>query len=356
MDQEKLIEMVKSCEPLYVMSHSKYSDNTFKENAWRRIAKEMNQPATACKKTWTNLRDSFRRALKKKRETKSGQSASKIKKWKFEDEMSFLLPFMQERDTCSNLEDVSDDNNEDEPNEDEYDDTNNGREDDRNDDRRDDRNDDRRDGRRDDRNDDRRDDRNNDKDKDDNVDEELHVENEKKRKQKDINRKNITKAKNKENKCQTQPETASEVMIKYFLEKKTAKAQITPPTQQSNDSNAINTFFSSIAATVNSFSPYYQNIAKSQIFSIISDLEMKQILQEQPPNAPIQRQHSAELYHTRPHVSRPLSSISVSPSSPSLSTIPASPLTTPTVSPSYYDMSMPMPHLGEQTGYTQNTM
>ncbi|XP_071637362.1 uncharacterized protein [Temnothorax longispinosus] len=281
MNQEKLIEMVKSCEPLYVMSHSKYSDNIFKENAWRRIAKEMNQPATACKKTWTNLRDSFRRALKKKRETKSGQAASKIKKWKFEDEMSFLLPFMQERDTCSNLEDVSDDDNEYEPNEDEYDDTNNEREDDRNDDRRDDRNDDK------------------DDDKDDNVDEELHAENEKKRKQKEINRKIITKAKNKENKCQTQPETASAMIIKYLLKKKTAKAQITPPTQQSN---AIDTFFSSIAATVNSFSPYYQNIAKSQIFSIIADLEMKQILQEQPPNAPIQRQHSAELYHTRPYV------------------------------------------------------
>lgn len=42
--------------------------------------------------------------------------------------MSFLLPFMQERDTCSNLKDVSDNDNEDEPNEDdEYDDKNNDR-------------------------------------------------------------------------------------------------------------------------------------------------------------------------------------------------------------------------------------
>lgn len=137
-----------------------------------------------------------------------------MKKWKFEDEMSFLLPFMQERDTYNNLKDVSDDDNEDEPNEDEYDDDrNNEREDDRNNDRRDDRNDDK------------------DDDKDDNVDEELHTEDEKKRKQKEINRKIITKAKNKENKeNKTQPETASAVMMKYLLEKKTAKAQITPPT------------------------------------------------------------------------------------------------------------------------------
>lgn len=76
------------------------------------------------------------------------------------------------------------------------------------------------------------------------MDEKLHYEDEKKRKE--INRKIITKAKNKEYKCKTQPETASAVMMKYLLEKKTAKAQISPPTQQSN---AIDTFFTSIAAT-----------------------------------------------------------------------------------------------------------
>ena len=56
---------------------------------------------------------SFRRTLKKRRQTKSGQAASKIKKWKFEDKMAFLLPFMQERETLSNLE-VSDDDEDDE--------------------------------------------------------------------------------------------------------------------------------------------------------------------------------------------------------------------------------------------------
>lgn len=122
-------------------------------------------PAVVCKKTWANLRDSFRRALKRRRETKSGQTVSKIRKWKFEDEMSFLLPFMQERDTCGNLKDVSDDDNENERNEDninEYDDKNDDREDDRNNDRRDDRNNDREDDRNDDKDD----------DKDDDVDEE----------------------------------------------------------------------------------------------------------------------------------------------------------------------------------------
>jgi len=44
MDQEKLIEIVKFHESLYVMNHAKYSDTVYKENVWRRIAKNMNQP------------------------------------------------------------------------------------------------------------------------------------------------------------------------------------------------------------------------------------------------------------------------------------------------------------------------
>ena len=41
----------------------------------------------------------------KKPTTKSGQSASrKIPKWKYADEMSFLRPYLRERDTVTNLE------------------------------------------------------------------------------------------------------------------------------------------------------------------------------------------------------------------------------------------------------------
>jgi hypothetical protein len=41
----------------------------------------------------------------KKLTTKSGQSASiKIHKWKYADEMSFMRPYLRERDTFTNLE------------------------------------------------------------------------------------------------------------------------------------------------------------------------------------------------------------------------------------------------------------
>ena len=48
--------------------------------------------------------DQYRKYLKKLT-TKSGQSASiKIPKWKYADEMSFMCPYLRERDTVPNLE------------------------------------------------------------------------------------------------------------------------------------------------------------------------------------------------------------------------------------------------------------
>lgn len=57
------------------------------------------------------FRDAFIRAMKKS-QTTSGQSAKFIKKWKYEEEMSFLLPHMKERDTISSINIPSDAENE----------------------------------------------------------------------------------------------------------------------------------------------------------------------------------------------------------------------------------------------------
>lgn len=70
----------------------------------------------ACKKSWALLRDAFRRAIKKQKETKSGQAGVPTKKWKYEDEMSFLLPHFKERPTSctvrANREDKDSDSEE----------------------------------------------------------------------------------------------------------------------------------------------------------------------------------------------------------------------------------------------------
>jgi hypothetical protein len=59
---------------------------------------------SGCKHICASLRDKHRKYLKK-HTTKSGQSASiKIPRWKYADEMSFVRPYLRERDTVNSLE------------------------------------------------------------------------------------------------------------------------------------------------------------------------------------------------------------------------------------------------------------
>ncbi|CAG4981628.1 unnamed protein product [Colias eurytheme] len=56
-----------------------------------------------CKEDWTKLRNSFASALKRRRNKKSGQAAMPLTPWKYEDQMNFLSPFMESRNTKTNL-------------------------------------------------------------------------------------------------------------------------------------------------------------------------------------------------------------------------------------------------------------
>jgi len=70
-----------------------------------------------------------------------------------------------------------------------------------------------------------------------------------------------------------QPETASAVLMKCLLESYKER-QAEPPV------GPIDAFFRSTAATVKTFSPYHQNVCKSRIFEIVSEVEMTEILQK----------------------------------------------------------------------------
>ncbi|CAK1592162.1 unnamed protein product [Parnassius mnemosyne] len=103
MQREKLIEEVRKYPYLYDLSDAKYSNSIKKDEAWKQISITLKQSESECKKTWLNLRESHRRAMKK-RKTKSGQAAPTTKKWTFEDEMSFIVPHYKERNTISSVD------------------------------------------------------------------------------------------------------------------------------------------------------------------------------------------------------------------------------------------------------------
>jgi hypothetical protein len=73
-----------------------------------------------------------------------------------------------------------------------------------------------------------------------------------------------------------QPETASAVLMKYLVESDQERQAESPV-------DPIDAFFKRTEARVKTFSPYHQNICKSRIFAIVSEVEMTEILQESKP-------------------------------------------------------------------------
>ncbi|XP_061706730.1 uncharacterized protein LOC133517430 [Cydia pomonella] len=122
MTEEHLIILVNKYKCLYDVSDSKYSDQVCKENAWEEISKVMKCTGkftyyliklllavsffsvTDCKKKWTRLRDNYRKSLKT-RESKSGDAAKPKRAIKFEKELEFLRPFLDDNNRTSNVSD-----------------------------------------------------------------------------------------------------------------------------------------------------------------------------------------------------------------------------------------------------------
>ncbi|CAH2088472.1 unnamed protein product [Euphydryas editha] len=108
MDEEKLINLVRSHECIYNVSSRFYMDQHMKRNAWQKIAEEMNKTHAECQKAWSCLRNNYRKALKN-RAYKSGDAAKKKRPIKFEKELEFLQKFFQDRPQLSNLDSSSED-------------------------------------------------------------------------------------------------------------------------------------------------------------------------------------------------------------------------------------------------------
>lgn len=70
-------------------------------------------------------------------------------------------------------------------------------------------------------------------------------------------------------------ETASSVLMQYILDSANNESK------ETTHAHPIDSFFNGLAATVKTFSPEYQFMAKSKLFSIVSDLEWAQLQNNQ---------------------------------------------------------------------------
>ncbi|KAG8300816.1 hypothetical protein J6590_067087 [Homalodisca vitripennis] len=99
---EQLIEAVRTHPLLWNTDLEEYRDSNLKDTAWGEIAEQLEQNKANLKEEWRKLRDRHRQALFRKK-TKSGQSATKLKPWKYEKQMEFLVTTMKHRKCDTNI-------------------------------------------------------------------------------------------------------------------------------------------------------------------------------------------------------------------------------------------------------------
>lgn len=170
------------------------------------------------------MRDQLRKAIRKNI-TKSGQAAEHKKKWKYEDSMSFVIPFFKERETQSNIgepDSLSDGSNDEHEGMESVVITGDTSE----------------------------------KNSNNNINQKCTASPKKSSSRYSLNKRKFEKT-----------ETASSVLMKYLVESDKQETKAT-----AND-HPIDIFFNSLAATVKTFSPEYQHIAKSKLFNVVSELE-----------------------------------------------------------------------------------
>ncbi|XP_023951993.2 transcription factor Adf-1 [Bicyclus anynana] len=238
MDEEKLIALVRHFVFLYDTSHPKYMDSMKKDAAWNEISQLLNQPASACKHKWQGLRDAYRRAINKRKQRISEQPSVKIKKWKYEDEISYLNKYLSEKKKMVQNDNEGDQNDENISNPDVEDSYKNERDE---------------------------------IEQVENLEQYIVAMDPANFAHSQIDTSTVTITKNPQKWVNSQANPSSYVatnysddVIKEYKETEIAHDQ-------------MDLFFLSLSNTVKSFSPYLQAIAKNKIFNLVSELEIQQL-------------------------------------------------------------------------------
>ncbi|XP_055907687.1 uncharacterized protein LOC129942673 [Eupeodes corollae] len=95
MDDEKLIDCVRRNPSLYELDHKQYGSGVSRAKTWKAIGAELKRHPLFCKKRWGNIRDNYKKAMKKYN-SRLAQGYTKLKKYKFCDKLDFLENHLDE--------------------------------------------------------------------------------------------------------------------------------------------------------------------------------------------------------------------------------------------------------------------
>lgn len=90
---EQLISLVEQNPVLYTQTHPKYMDSKYKQKVWETIGAFVEEDTLACKARWYNIRDNYRKSLRNNL-TRSGSKKAKL--YKYTTQLSFLSNYADE--------------------------------------------------------------------------------------------------------------------------------------------------------------------------------------------------------------------------------------------------------------------
>ncbi|XP_074026540.1 uncharacterized protein [Leptinotarsa decemlineata] len=103
----EFIEIVRLNPCLWKVDEKNYKNQDLRDSLWEDISKKCNiKDGNEAKRQWKKLRDSFRDALKRQNDCKSGDAARIKRSWIYQKQMEFLVPYMANRSRCSNIVDT----------------------------------------------------------------------------------------------------------------------------------------------------------------------------------------------------------------------------------------------------------
>ncbi|KAG5899276.1 hypothetical protein JTB14_012278 [Gonioctena quinquepunctata] len=250
MDMERLIEEVRKFPVLYDQTNEKYRNTDYKNKVWKTIATQLKTKGGVeeCKKKWTSVRDQLRRTLQK-RKIVSGQAAVSRRKYIYEDLLEFLLPHLIERKSLSNVADTEEVTDYDEHSDITV-----------------------------------KEEENIDIDESESMQQNEEEDPEmKSQKTQEMVLYANTSVKSVKRKMQSQlePQELASASMTYMLSAERTENQPKEVSRNESEKHPVDAFLAGIAPPLKSLNPMLLNQAKSCIFSIVQEYEMKQLLASQ---------------------------------------------------------------------------
>ncbi|XP_028408663.1 transcription factor Adf-1-like [Dendronephthya gigantea] len=99
---EMLIENVKKYKVLFDVTYKEYKNKSIKENAWKKVADELEFPVHIFQTKWKGLRDTFTENVRREK-LPSGSGRKKVIRWRWFEHMQFVRDCISHRTSSSNI-------------------------------------------------------------------------------------------------------------------------------------------------------------------------------------------------------------------------------------------------------------